>query len=115
MGSGPYKVNGVPLRRVNARYVIATSTKLNIGSPDLKKFNDAYFTETKKKNAGVELGDKKEAVPAARKADQKAVDAAIEKAIGKDAVLKKYLRSKFAVQRSERSRNYLLIFYWNKQ
>ncbi|GMF02772.1 unnamed protein product [[Candida] boidinii] len=28
--SGPFKVNGVPLRRVNARYVIATSTKVSL-------------------------------------------------------------------------------------
>lgn len=29
--TGPYKVNGVPLRRVNQAYVIATSTKLELG------------------------------------------------------------------------------------
>lgn len=30
--SGPYKVNGVPLRRVNQAYVIATSTKVELES-----------------------------------------------------------------------------------
>ena len=31
------------MRRVNARYVIATSTKVNLGAMDLKKYDDAYF------------------------------------------------------------------------
>jgi len=30
--TGPYKVNGVPLRRVNQAYVIATSTKVELDS-----------------------------------------------------------------------------------
>merc|ERR1712137_213385 len=30
--SGPYKVNGVPLRRVNQAYVIATSTSVDVSS-----------------------------------------------------------------------------------
>jgi len=46
--TGPYKINGVPLRRVNQAYVIATSTKLNVSGVKLDdKFNDAYFRRPK--------------------------------------------------------------------
>lgn len=49
--TGPFKVNGVPLRRVNARYVIATSTKVDLKGVDegvLKKASDdGYFTKDK--------------------------------------------------------------------
>merc|ERR1712150_373792 len=42
--TGPYKVNGVPLRRCTSSAVIATSTKLDVSGvavPD--NINDAYF------------------------------------------------------------------------
>ena len=50
--TGPFKINGVPLRRVNARYVIATSTRVDITGVDaqtLEKVSAAdYFTKEKK-------------------------------------------------------------------
>jgi len=48
--TGPYKVNGVPVRRVNQAYVIATSTHVDIAGLKVpKKFNDEYFRRPKKK------------------------------------------------------------------
>ena len=38
--TGPFKVNGVPIRRVNARYVIATSHKVDISGVDAKKIEE---------------------------------------------------------------------------
>lgn len=46
-GTGPYKINGVPLRRVNQSYVIATSTKVNIEGLELPAIDDAYFAKEK--------------------------------------------------------------------
>ena len=50
--TGPFKINGVPLRRVNARYVIATSTKVDLKAVDSKVLDkvagDSYFVREKK-------------------------------------------------------------------
>merc|ERR1719223_850460 len=40
--TGPYKVNGVPLRRVNRRYCICTSTNIDISSLDVKVPNELF-------------------------------------------------------------------------
>ncbi|KAF5967487.1 hypothetical protein J7337_000872 [Fusarium musae] len=57
--TGPFKINGVPLRRVNSRYVIATSYKVDISGLDEKKIEEVsqpkYFTAEKaKEKAGEE-------------------------------------------------------------
>lgn len=52
--TGPFKANGVPLRRVNARYVIATSSKVELKGIDGKTVEkvaeDGYFTREKKQD-----------------------------------------------------------------
>jgi len=57
--TGPFKINGVPLRRVNARYVIATSLKVDLAGVPEAKINEIaapkYFTADKaKEKAGEE-------------------------------------------------------------
>ncbi len=53
--TGPYKVNGVPLKRVNRAYVAPTTTKVNLSNiAHLDSVTDAFF---KKVDAGK---DKKE-------------------------------------------------------
>jgi large subunit ribosomal protein L6e len=50
--TGPFKINGVPLRRINPAYVIATSTKIDLaqaGGLNLDKFDEAYFKVKKDK------------------------------------------------------------------
>src|ERR1700759_1140390 len=49
--TGPFKVNGVPIRRVNARYVIATQTKVDVKGIDQKLLekisSEKYFAREK--------------------------------------------------------------------
>jgi large subunit ribosomal protein L6e len=44
--TGPYKINGVPLRRVNQAYVIPTSTVVEV--PQMPDMQDSYFAKEKK-------------------------------------------------------------------
>ena len=41
--TGPYKINGVPLKRVNQAYCIPTSTSVNISGLDTGSLNDEFF------------------------------------------------------------------------
>lgn len=61
---GPYKVNGVPLRRVAQSYVIATSTVLDISKVTLPdSLNDDYFKrEPKKKKRSEDMFEDSEEV-----------------------------------------------------
>ncbi|KAL8147813.1 hypothetical protein AgCh_005213 [Apium graveolens] len=49
---GPFKVNGVPLRRVNQAYVIGTSTKVDLSGVNVEKFDDKAKEVTKKNKKG---------------------------------------------------------------
>ncbi|KAL2936566.1 60S ribosomal protein L6 [Bienertia sinuspersici] len=103
--TGPFKVNGVPLRRVNQAYVIATSTKADISGINLEKFDDKYFakkTERKKTKGEGEFfeSEKKEenVLPQEKKDDQKTIDASVVKAIEAVPDLKAYLAARFSLK-----------------
>merc|ERR1712100_4816 len=105
--TGPYKVNGVPLRRVPQSYVIATQTSVDVSDVKVPaEVNDDFFKkeQTKKKKTD-EVFDQKEkesTIDESRKAIQKDVDAKIVAAIGKVALLKEYMSSKFSLKKGQK-------------
>jgi len=107
--TGPYSVNGVPLKRVNPAYVIATSTKIDLKevSNDL---NDQVFrrpTKEKTPKTPEQRFEKQEEQKKERVLDpnrlnlQKTVDEQVLNVIGNNAMLKNYLRAKFTLSRGQ--------------
>ncbi|OAL52293.1 hypothetical protein IQ07DRAFT_585499 [Pyrenochaeta sp. DS3sAY3a] len=110
--TGPFKSNGVPLRRVNHRYVIATSTVVDIEGIDAKVVDrvakDEYWAREKKEGKGEddffkdgEAPVKKETDPQ-RIEDQKAVDRVLLANIRKVPELEGYLGASFSLRGNER-------------
>ncbi|KAF1817243.1 60S ribosomal protein L6-B [Eremomyces bilateralis CBS 781.70] len=112
--TGPFKVNGVPLRRVNARYVIATQTRVDLkGVVDEKVLEkvsvEGYFTADKESNkAGEDAFFKQGEKPApkqvssGRAEDQKAVDQKLLAALKKTPMLIDLLGSTFSLRKGDR-------------
>merc|ERR1712110_419050 len=110
--TGPYKVNGVPLKRVNAAYVIPTSTNVDVKGCDVSKVNDAYFARSAKKTATkgenaffnneVQLTEEDKKNLAAKRAMQKTVDAKLLEAVKKVEHLVGYLRTRFSLRNNMR-------------
>jgi large subunit ribosomal protein L6e len=110
--TGPHKVNGCPLRRMNQVYVIATKTKIDISSVDVpEKLNDAYFRRkklNKPKHGDGEIFDTEEenyTVSAERKEDQKTVDNQLLSVVKSTEFLEGYLSSKFGLQSGQYPHN----------
>ncbi|XP_067130279.1 large ribosomal subunit protein eL6 [Centruroides vittatus] len=106
--TGPFKVNGCPLRRINQIYVIATSTKLDISEVKIPAhLNDKYFnrkhSKKEKKDEGeiFELKSEEYTVNEKRKKDQIEVDRQLIEAIKKHPEKKmmfSYLASVFQLR-----------------
>mmetsp|Transcript_10540 Transcript_10540/g.7428 ORF Transcript_10540/g.7428 Transcript_10540/m.7428 type:complete len:195 (-) Transcript_10540:7-591(-) len=98
--SGPYSCNGVPLRRVNQKYVIATSTSVPLDGVDVSKIDDSFFARESNEPSTEERTTTY--TSAARKAAQSAVDAKLEANVNKVEMLKSYLSAKFTLSRADR-------------
>lgn len=99
--SGPYKVNGVPLKRVNQAYVIATTTKVDVSGVNVDNVTDALWKKTKSSNDKTEKnffkdGEKK-VLPQEFVTLQQGVDAQISSAVEKTPFLKEYLANTFSL------------------
>jgi len=112
--TGPYKINGVPLRRVNAAYVLATSTKIDVSKVDVSSIDDKFFVkpETKqtKNKEGKFIKEKKEKtpIPDTRKVAQSKVDGALKSVIAATPTLVHYLKAKFSLTNGQKP--HLLTF-----
>ncbi|MDD2840541.1 MAG: 60S ribosomal protein L6 [Rickettsiales bacterium] len=107
--TGPYAVNGVPLKRVNPAYVIATSTSVSLAGVTAN-VDDAFFrrqktwTQGQLKNASEQRLKRVEESKSAEqkwketaKQTQKTVDAQLLANIAKVEQLKGYLGTRFTL------------------
>merc|ERR1711943_94037 len=106
--TGPYALNGVPLRRVPQSYVIGTSTTVDISSVKVPaEVNDTFFKKpksAKKKNDETFFNDKEsdKTLDESRKKVQADVDDKLVAQVSKDALLKASLSPKFSLKNGDK-------------
>ena len=105
--TGPYKYNGVPLKRVNAAYVLPTNTKLKVDDKVAQSVDDKLFLRRdikreSEKDFLVDDKTKKERLTDDRKKAQEDVDTQVKKAVDEVPMMKEYLRNRFALKSGDK-------------
>ncbi len=105
--TGPYKYNGVPLKRVNAAYVLPTNTKLKLDAKVADSVNDKLFLRAlikreKEEDFFVDEKTKRERITEERKKAQNDVDTQVKKAVDEVPMMKEYLRNRFALKSGDK-------------
>ena len=105
--TGPYKYNGVPLKRVNAAYVLPTNTKLNVDGKVADSIKDEFFKKVEierkeEKDFFVEEAEKKKRVTEERTKAQNTVDTVVKKAVDEVPMMKEYLKNRFALKSGDK-------------
>jgi len=106
--TGPYKLNGVPLKRVNQAYVIPTRTTVKLSNvPGLDKVTDKFFTRVKLENPTAILSaeEKRARITDERKTAQNNVDTEVNKQVKSTPYLKQYLSNRFALKDGQAPHN----------
>ena len=105
--TGPYKYNGVPLKRVNPAYVLPTNTKLKVEGNVAEKIDDKFFIKVfvkreKEEDFFADEKAKKERITNERKTAQNEVDTQVKKAVDEVPMMKEYLRNRFALKNGDK-------------
>ena len=107
--TGPFRLNGVPLKRVNQAFVMSTSAKVDLTGVNSEKITEKFFQQEKAQKAKNSEGhffqveqtqaqkDKAEASKKERVQTQKDLDSALLKNIQKQDLMKQYLSARFTV------------------
>jgi large subunit ribosomal protein L6e len=108
--TGPYKVNGVPVKRVDQAYVIATKTKIDISSISVDaNITDATFKKADSKRASKKASmfaksnasENKTKIASERKAIQASLDAQLVPILKKTPMLKSYMATSFSLKKGQ--------------
>merc|ERR1712038_21041 len=101
--TGPYKLNGVPLRRVPQSYVIGTQTKVDVSGCTVD-INPELFKREKKAKAASEMFEESAegySPSEEKKALQEQVDESILAEISKEPHLRKYMEQLFTLRKKQ--------------